>query len=90
MTQLPLTDALAIDRTTLANERTLLAYMRTAMGFFVLAVSGWKLFSSDFFDLAGIAMGIMGLLTLAIGAYRFLRIRKHLERARVRRGVEEI
>lgn len=81
MSEAPLRDHLAVERTRLANERTLLAYVRTALA---LAAAGAALL--QFFPrshaLFGIAwmLVVAGALMLLIGAYRFVAVRRQLQR----------
>ena len=77
-----LRDRLAVDRTELANERTLLAYVRTA-----LALVGAGAALLHFFDTRaagswGWVFLAAGALTLPIGAWRFLTVRRHLRERR--------
>ncbi len=76
-----LRDHLAYDRTVLANERTLLAYFRT--GIALLASGGMllKLFhdTRSIYTL-GIFLLALGFISLVIGVFRFIAIKKHLAR----------
>ncbi|MDT0633064.1 DUF202 domain-containing protein [Rubrivirga sp. S365] len=76
---LPLRDRLALDRTVLANERTLLAYLRTALG---LVATGAALvhFTDDVgFEVVGWASLAVSPLVVAVGAWRFARVRRRLD-----------
>lgn len=79
MMQGELRDQLAVERTHLANERTLLAYVRTA---FASAGGGAVLlqFFPSYPALFGLAwlLVLAGGVMLAIGAYRFLKVRREL------------
>ena len=67
---IPVTDALAAERTQLAAERTYLAYVRSSFAFFVAGVSGAQLLESPL--LLGVAHTLSGtsILVLAFGFYR--------------------
>jgi len=79
MTQGELRDQLAVERTHLANERTVLAYIRTA-----LASAGGGAVVLQFFPSYPALFGVAWLLVaaggvmLAIGVYRFLKVRRDL------------
>ena len=79
MNETLLRDELAIERTHLANERTFLAYIRTA-----LALSGAGAVVLHFFSSHSLLFGVSwlliaaGALTVLIGAYRFVAVRKRL------------
>ena len=68
-------------RTWLAAERTYLAWLRTALGALGLALAVGRLIpalidaSHVVFGLLGAGYGILGILILAIGAYRTQRVR---------------
>ena len=79
-----LRDALALDRTELANERTLLAYLRTAFGFWVTGALVLRYEEAQMPAAAGAAMIAGGLVFLALGAVRFRRINRKLRHARSR------
>lgn len=72
-------DQLAVERTHLANERTLLAYVRTA-----LASAGGGAVLLQFFPYSPALSTVAWLLIaaggamLAVGLYRFLRVRAGL------------
>jgi putative membrane protein len=73
------TDALAIERTRLANERTFLAYFRTAIvflssGFAIIKISALR----DIADIGYFLMVIAPILFF-IGIFRFLYVRKKLK-----------
>ena len=76
---LDLSDALALDRTRLANERTFLAYLRAAIMLAVSAVSILKLLPQQR-ELVAVAWAMLpAAVGLAIfGAYRSLRLAKAL------------
>jgi putative membrane protein len=72
------TDALAIDRTRLANERTFLAYFRT---FVVILSSGVAILKMEILqeirDL-GYFLSILSPIILVIGLTRFIYVKWHL------------
>ena len=65
-------DKLAMERTRLANERTFLAYVRTSLSLIAGAAVLFQFFSAvhAYVAVAWI-LSILGVLTLAIGIYRF-------------------
>jgi len=69
--RLPVTDALALERTVLANERTWLAYLRTALAVIVSGVSGAQFLDKDLFVVLGYVFAGVGVLLIAWGFYRF-------------------
>ncbi len=75
---LPLRDRLALDRTVLANERTLLAYVRTALG--LIATGAALVHFTDEPGFLAVGWAAMGLspLAAAVGAWRFVRLRREL------------
>ncbi|MCO5724743.1 DUF202 domain-containing protein [Robiginitalea marina] len=74
------TDALAIDRTRLANERTFLAYFRT---FVVILSSGVAILKMEILqeirDL-GYVLSILSPIILLIGLSRFIYVKWHLRK----------
>ncbi|HEX8433292.1 MAG TPA: DUF202 domain-containing protein [Longimicrobium sp.] len=75
---LSLSDRLALERTVLANERTVLAYVRTA-----LALAGGGAGLAGFFPgplagMVGWSLVAIGLVALATGVYRFIRVGRRL------------
>lgn len=83
--ELILRDHLARDRTKLANERTLLAYIRTAFMLFVAGPAALKVFKDTpsvvFTAWLFIAVGILvGLF----GVWRFVSMRRRIDRRRAR------
>ena len=79
-----LRDALAIDRTSLANERTALSYGRTVLGLVGLAVFIFK-----FADpVMGIVFGSLALATAVGVSYLGYRSYRHIE-DRIRAGETE-
>lgn len=73
-----LREGLAVQRNSLANERTLLAYVRTAL---VIAIAGMALV--EFFGplplhVLGWILVCLGVLTLALGGLRFVRVKRRI------------
>jgi len=73
-------DSLAKDRTHLANERTFLSYIRTALALFLGAGFILKFETSSFLIGLAIFLIIFGVITLVIGAVRFISYRNHIEK----------
>jgi putative membrane protein len=74
-------DALAVDRTRLANERTLLAYVRTGLSLLAAAAVLFKFFSTlDSHITAAWILADSGLLVLFIGVLRFNQMRSKLNK----------
>jgi putative membrane protein len=71
-------DRLAVERTVLANERTLLAYVRTALAFAIAGASAIHFLDSPVVDVLGWISVAAGVVTAAIGAWRFVRTRRQL------------
>jgi putative membrane protein len=78
-----LRDRLALDRTALANERTFLAYVRTGLTLLVVGFSFIELpiFQSRWFAIQGWAFVPLGVITFAVGAWRFWKVRQDISRA---------
>lgn len=75
---LKITDALAIDRTKLANERTFLAYFRT---FVVLASSGIAITQIHILDevkTMGYFLLFLAPFLLLIGTIRYAKVKRYL------------
>jgi putative membrane protein len=71
-------DRLALERTLLANERTLLAYVRTAMALVIGGASLARFVPGMLAAAAGWALIVLGAAGLAVGARRFLVLRRYL------------
>ena len=74
------TDWLALERTKLANERTFLAYFRT---FLVIIGTGITILKIDLFaelKSFGFSLIIIASFLLIIGVFRFLKVRKNIEK----------
>jgi putative membrane protein len=79
--ELILRDWLARDRTVLANERTLLAYVRTTLMLWISAGTWIKVFGATVGNLIiGAVFGLLGLVSLVIGVWRFRIIKGHMDR----------
>ena len=75
---LPLRDRLALDRTVLANERTLLAYVRTALGLVATGAALIHFTEAAVFEVVGGVALATAPAVLAVGAWRFVRVRRRL------------
>jgi len=71
-------DRLATERTVLANERTLLAYIRTALAFAIAGASAIHFLGSTAVRVIGWFGVVAGVITGAIGTWRFARTRRLL------------
>ena len=71
-------DRLALQRTMLANERTFLAFVRTAIALVAAGASSIHFLEGDLFDALGWVFIAAGVLTMAIGAWRFRQVRRSL------------
>ncbi len=73
-------DSDAIIRTILANQRTFLAYLRTALTLFVAGVSFIKFFDSLVIEIIGWAFVPLGVVTFAVGLWRYNALRVRMRR----------
>ncbi|MGQ1783974.1 MULTISPECIES: YidH family protein [unclassified Saccharicrinis] len=74
------TDALAIERTRLANERTFLAYFRTSIVFLSSGVAIIKIEAlSDIMNI-GFFLMVVAPLLFVIGIIRFFYVRRQLRK----------
>lgn len=73
-----LRDFLAADRTALANERTLLSYIRTGISLIIIAISLIKLFNDTFTYVLGIISGVLSIIPIAVGIYKYKKMNKKL------------
>ena len=72
-----ISDKLAAQRNILAAERTLLAYIRTALGFEAMGISLLHfLKESLFFQILGWVLLPLGVLSVAIGVWRYRQTRR--------------
>ncbi len=78
---LSLSDRLAAERTHLANERTLLAYLRTALALLAAGLALFYLYDDPAAVTGGVALIPLGALVLALGLWRFRRVRRRLRDA---------
>lgn len=76
---LVLREYLAIERTRLANETTLLAYVRTGLYFLVAGSTLGELINSNFWQIIGTPLIIIGLTIMFLGVVRYLRLRKAID-----------
>ena len=73
-----LRDELAIDRTLLANERTLLAYLRTSVALVIAGASIIHFSAESWFWAIGIVSIPVGIVTGAIGVFRYRKVDKSI------------
>jgi len=83
--KLPLNDALAVERTHLANERTLLAYLRSGLALIIAGATIIHFSDAEWFKIFGIACVPTGMLVSFIGWRRFTHVRHALHRIGARR-----
>lgn len=81
ISQLSLSDLLALERTRLANERTVLAYLRTGMGLLVAGVSLINFFRENAYVWVGVFCLPLGLGVILLGWVRFRARRRHVAAA---------
>jgi putative membrane protein len=88
--ELILRDHLALDRTRLANERTLLAYVRTAFMLIVAGATALKLFveTPAVVITAWLFIGL-GVFVILFGTWRFIAMRRSINRRTVAAAIEE-
>jgi putative membrane protein len=77
-----LRDYLATDRTKLSNQNTFLAYIRTALTLFVAGVTFIRFFDSILVEAIGWVFIPTGLVTFAVGFFRYNQLRQALGRIR--------
>lgn len=75
---LVLREYLAIERTRLANETTLLAYIRTGLYFLVAGSTLGYFIKSEFWNIIGTPLIIIGLIIMVLGVVRYLKLRKSI------------
>ena len=75
ISRMELRDHLAADRTKLANQRTFLAYVRTSLTVFVVGVTFIQFFGSSPVEVIGWVFIPIGVVTFAVGYYRYTRLR---------------
>lgn len=71
-------DDLALVRTRLAIERTFLAYLRTALALFAGAAVLLQFFQAPYTPLLAWLLTGCGILALAVGIFRCLRVSRRL------------
>lgn len=76
---LVLREYLAIERTRLANETTLLAYIRTGLYFVVAGSTLGYVVESEFWNIAGMPLILIGLVIMLLGVVRYVRLKKSIE-----------
>lgn len=72
---------LGLIRTHLANERTLLAYVRTALAFLAAGAGLIHFFPARSSAVIGGGLVALGAFVLAVGAARFVQVRRLVNRA---------
>lgn len=83
---LVLREYLAIERTRLSNETTLLAYIRTGLYFIVAGSTLGHLIDTIFWNVAGLPLIFIGVIIMALGIFRFRKVRKEIESSRANIG----
>ena len=76
---LVLREYLAIERTRLANETTLLAYIRTGLYFLVAGSTLGQVIESEFWNIVGTPLIVIGLMIMVLGVVRYFRLKKSIE-----------
>jgi len=79
---LVLREYLAIERTRLANETTLLAYIRTGLYFVVAGSTLGQVIQTQFWHIAGPPLIVIGLCIVAVGVYRFRKVKEAIMRSK--------
>ena len=75
-----LRDFLAIDRTKLANERTLLGYVRTSLSLLLSGIGFIQFVDASAIKYLGIALCLAAPIFLAIGTYKYLSLKKQINK----------
>lgn len=75
---LPLSDELAIHRTSLANERTLLAYLRSGVALIIAGATMAHFSYGSWFLYLGAVCILGGVATGLIGTSRYARVRRSI------------
>ena len=68
-------------RTALANERTLLSYVRTTLALVIAGATVLEFFEGRYMKLLGFVMMLGGVVTVAIGVWRYRTLRRRVVRA---------
>lgn len=76
--QLTLRDALALDRTFMANQRTLLGFLRTSLTLLLAGVSLLKLFALEELHILGWGLLVLALPVAVFGIYHYFRVHSAL------------
>lgn len=79
---LVLREYLALERTKLANERTLLTYIRTGLYFLVAGSTLGYVVDTTFWNVLGAPLAVIGILIGIMGAIRFHRVNRAIERSK--------
>jgi putative membrane protein len=75
-----LRDWLALDRTILANERTVLAWTRTGLSSFIGGITLIKYINDTFYQITGYLGVVIGIIVFYSGIFRYIRLRKKLNK----------
>ncbi|MGC6493233.1 MAG: DUF202 domain-containing protein [Myxococcota bacterium] len=78
MTQLPLRDRLALERTVLANRRTFLATLRTGLALLVSGLTFIQVFEPLWLRVIGALFVVLSAPTTAAGWWMYRRASEHL------------
>ncbi|MCX7908669.1 MAG: DUF202 domain-containing protein [Ignavibacteria bacterium] len=76
--ELNLNDQLAAIRSILASERTFLAYQRTALATLVAGLTLLQFFNLFWFQLVGLILIPISLITVTIGFIRYRKTRRYI------------
>lgn len=76
----------SIERTRLASETTLLAYIRTGLYFLAAGSTLGHLIKSEFWNIVGTPLIIIGLIIMLLGVVRYFRLRKSIAGSRKKIG----
>ena len=76
--RLILRDHLALVRTRLANERTMMSYIRSVLYLLLGGIALLQLKSYVELHLVGYLALVLSIVLLFVGAYRYIRLRRHL------------
>ena len=85
---IPVTDALAAERTLLAAERTFLSYVRSSFAFFVAGITGSQLLDTEWLVVIGYALAGASVVVLALGVHRLRSARAIVKDLVARIGIE--
>ncbi|MCA9528902.1 MAG: DUF202 domain-containing protein [Myxococcales bacterium] len=75
---IPVTDALAAERTVLSAERTFLAYLRTSFAMFITGLTGSQLLRRESLVVTGYVLTAASVGVLIVGAIRYRASRRRV------------